>query len=191
MDEAATQVIERLALPVDDGVTLVCLDGMGGSGKSTLARSVADACPGQVRVVHADDFYGPEGRDWRSWSPRQGYQRYFDHVRLEQQLLRPLKRGEPARFQRYDWSSNKLVDWVEVLPKGVVLVEGVYLLRADLRSYWDLSIYVDTPREVRLSRAYARGENDSGWIDKWAAAEDYYQAVEDPAQSADLIVRGW
>ncbi len=78
-----------------------------------------------------------------------------------------------------------------MLPKGVVLVEGVYLLRADLRSYWDLSIYVDTPREVRLSRAYARGENDSGWIDKWAAAEDYYQAVEDPAQSADLIVRGW
>jgi uridine kinase len=83
--------------------------------------------------VHGDDFYGPEERDWRSWSPRQGYQRYFDHQRVTRQLLRPLETGQPASFQRYDWENNALADWVTVEPQGIVLVEGVYLLRRELR----------------------------------------------------------
>jgi hypothetical protein len=37
---------------------------------------------------------------------------------------------------------------------------------------------------------YARGENDTGWIARWAAAEDYYERVEQPAQAADLVVSG-
>jgi uridine kinase len=51
---------------------------------------------------------------------------------------------------------------VEVWPRGIVLVKGVYLLRMYLRPYWDFAIYVDTPREVRLAGANARGENDAG-----------------------------
>ncbi len=183
--------MERLPRPEDDALVLVGMDGMGGSGKSTLAAAVASAVHGQLTVVHGDDFYGPEGRDWRSWSPRQGYEGYFDHLRLEEQLLEPLKRGEPGRFQRYDWSTNTLAEWVEVQPSGLVLVEGVYLLRLRLRQFWDLSIFVDTPREIRMSRAHARGENDTGWIEKWAAAEDYYLGVEDPARSADVIALGF
>jgi uridine kinase len=191
VDEAVARVVERLTPPPNARLTLVAIDGMGASGKSTLAAALARALPGRLAVVHGDDFYGPEGRDWRSWSPQQGYEGYFDHIRLEEQVLQPLIRGEPARFQRYDWSTNELAEWVEVAPNGLVLVEGVYLLRARLRQFWDLSIYVHTPRRTRLSRAYERGENDSGWIEKWSAAEDYYEAAEAPAQSADLIVHGY
>ena len=72
----------------------------------------------------------------------------------------------------------------------VVLVEGVYLLRAYLRPYWDFAIYVDTPREVRMMRANARDENDAGWIARWASAEDHYDNLERPAEAADLIVDG-
>jgi hypothetical protein len=41
-----------------------------------------------------------------------------------------------------------------------------------------------------MMRASARGENDAGWIARWAAAEDHYEAVERPAEAADLIVDG-
>jgi uridine kinase len=173
------------------GTKLVCIEGLGGAGKSTLAEAVSAALPGEVFVVHGDDFYGPEERDWRSWSPRQGYERYFDHRRTASQLLRPLRSGSAGRFQRYNWPSNSLDDWIDVQPNGLVVVEGVYLLRRELRAYWDFAVYVDTPRELRQSRLQARGENDESWISQWTAAEDYYERVERPAEGADLVVNGY
>jgi uridine kinase len=190
VEVAAAALLERLPFPPAGALALACVDGMGGSGKSTLVEAVARLATGEITVVHGDDFYGPEKGDWRSWTPQQGYERYFDHARLEEQLLRPLRSGQSARFQRYDWTTNALADWVAVPPLGLVLVEGVYLLRARLRRYWDFAAYVDTPRHIRLARMYARGENDRGWIERWAAAEDFYQGAEDPAGAADLVVAG-
>jgi len=192
--DRAGDVLARLPVPADatsEWRYLVCIEGLGGAGKSTLADAIRRRYPGRVQVISGDDFYGPEERDWRSWTPRQGYQRYFDHKRLERELLRPLRAGAVARFQRYDWPSNTLADWVEVSPEGLIVVEGVYLLRRRLRRYWDFSVYVDTPPEVRLARMYARGENDPGWIGRWAAAEDYYERVEHPSAHADLVVSGF
>lgn len=188
---AVAAVLDKLPKPQVDRPNLVCIEGLGGAGKSVLAEAITKAYNGGIQLVHGDDFYGPEEGDWRSWTPRQGYERHFDHQRLEHQLLRPLRGGRPARFQRYDWPTNTLDAWLEVEPHGVVLVEGVYLLKRRLRRYWDLAIYVDTPRELRQARLRVRGENDEGWIDKWAAAEDYYERVERPAQAADLVLRGY
>jgi uridine kinase len=187
-EDVIAAVLQRL--PTTGAPALVCIEGLGGAGKTTLARAIA-ARAENITLVHGDDFYGPEERDWRSWTPRQGYERYFDHRRLERELLRPLSAGQPATFQRYDWETNSLDNWVAVEPRGIVLVEGVYLLRQELRSYWDFSLYVDTPRNVRQARLHARGENDEGWIARWSAAEDYYEQLEQPAQAADLVVKGF
>lgn len=189
-EDVVTAVLQRLPTPSAGAPALVCVEGLGGAGKTTLARELA-ARVDHITLVHGDDFYGPEEHDWRSWSPRQGYERYLDHRRLERELLRPLKAASPATYQRYDWETNTLDGWVTVKPRGIVLVEGVYLLRRELRSYWDFAIYVDTPRDLRQQRLHDRGENDEGWIARWAAAEDYYVRVERPAQAADLAVRGF
>jgi uridine kinase len=76
-------------------------------------------------------------------------------------------------------------------PDALVIVEGVYLLRPRLRRYWDLAIYVDAARGLRQRRMHARGQNDVGWISRWAAAEDYYESVERPSDFADIIVPGY
>jgi uridine kinase len=179
----------RLSALVESRLTLVGIDGLGGAGKSTFAQRLAGALA-DATIVHGDDFYGPEERDWRSWTPREGYERYFDHRRLERQLLQPLRAGRSARFQRYDWERRSLDDWVEVRPAGVVIVEGVYVMRPRLRRYWDLAVFIRTSREVRQRRLHARGENDPGWIERWAAAEDYYAQVHQPEASADFVVGG-
>jgi len=192
--DSAARVLARLPGPAEstsERCFLVCIEGLGGSGKSMLAAAIQRRYPGQMQVISGDDFYGPEERDWRSWSPREGYLRYFDHKRLERELLRPLRAGAVAGFRRYDWPTNTLAEWVEVRPSGLIVVEGVYLLRRRLRRYWDFSVYVEAPRDVRLARMYARGENDPGWISRWAAAEDYYERIERPSAHADLVVNGF
>ena len=187
--DAFQAVLARLTLRQSAALTLVGIDGLGAAGKSTLADALLMERP-DATVVHGDDFYGPEERDWRSWTAREGTERYFDHRRLESQLLRPLRAGRVARFQRYDWPSNSLDGWVQVNPAGLVIVEGVYVLRDRLRAYWDLTVFVDAPRELRQQRLHARGESDPGWIERWSAAEDYYERTARPADAADLVVEG-
>ena len=90
---------------------LVGIDGRGGSGKSTLARKLADADPG-VTVVEFDDFYLPSGeRESRAAAGNDEVGGNFDWRRLRAQVLEPLARDEPARYQRYDWPSDALAEW--------------------------------------------------------------------------------
>lgn len=168
---------------------LVCIDGFGGSGKSTLSDTIRDA-PEVSAVVEGDDFYGPSDTDWAGFSPQEGYERFFDHERLAREVLRPLGRGEHTRYQRYDWQNNVLGDWVDLPAEGVVVVEGVYMLRPQLREFWDLSIFVDTPWPIRLDRQVSRGENTEDDIRLWTDAEKYYERAFEPASRADLVLPG-
>lgn len=170
---------------------LIAVDGLAGSGKSSFTADLAAARVGRaLSVVAADEFYGPEQRPWRDWTPEQGHERYFEHTRLEEQVLAPLRAHQPALYQRYDWHRRQLGKWVEVQPSGTVIVEGVYLLRPRLRQYWDACIWVDAPRDVRERRLRERGEHDVDWIERWMQAEDHYEQLDLPRQAADYIVSG-
>ena len=107
-------------------------------------------------------------------------------------MLAPLSRGKGARYRRYDWDNDCLGDWVAVPAKGTVVVEGVYLLRDQLRHYASVSIWVETPRDVRLARGIERdGETARGrWIDEWMPAEDVYVSTTRPDAAATLVVDG-
>ena len=79
---------------------------------------------------------------------------------------------------------------VELVPAGIVVVEGVYTLRPELRDHWDVAIYVDTPKAVRLVRLKTRSENTPSQILRWESAEAFYQAAAHPVAQADLVIRG-
>lgn len=168
---------------------LVAIDGAGGSGKTSLAAAVAGYL-GDCAVVHGDDFYRPmSDREREQLDAEQGYHRYFDWQRLRAQVLEPLRAGQPARYEIYDWAAGQLGDWQEIPPSDVVIVEGVYSMRPELFPYYDLTIYVDTPRETCLQRLQERGQDSRKWISRWRAAEDYYIDTTQPQNRAALVVK--
>jgi len=190
MEPTIHEVTEALgALRSTRPTVLVAIDGPSGSGKSTLAAILAQRLG--AMVVAGDDFYRVlEPADRLALGPEDGYRRYFDWERLQAQVLQPVRRGQVARYERFDWGLQRLGAEVEVPALGVILVEGVYSFRPELRPFYDWSILVETPREERLKRMQARGENDENWIARWDASERWYFANALSHSDVDAVVSG-
>jgi uridine kinase len=170
------------------------IDGGAGAGKSTLAKGTRDRLGG-VSILRADHFFRPLNEyPAARLPPEEAYRLYFPWERMCEEALLPLRRGQPARYQRYDWETDRLNQWVIVEPNEVILIEGVYSTRPELRPLIDIAIFVETPRDERRKRMLARGhlKNDiwNDWLVPWMAAEDWYFANVRPAEHADLIVAG-
>ena len=170
--------------------TLVAIDGLTCAGKSTLAGQLAGALE-DATVVALDAFYRPLAAEERALlGPKESYDRYFDWRRLLHDVLVPLSRDSRARYRRLDWVTGGLAEWQEIEPRGVVIVEGVYSIRPELRPYFGVMVYVDAPREVRLARLLDRDYPDVSWVDHWMAGEDWYLEHMRPAGQAALVVHG-
>ena len=172
---------------------LVAIDGPGGAGKSTLAqllKAQLKTLGWIVAVVKHDDFYlhshqrdnqqaGVIGRD-------------FDWERLRDQVLTPIREGRSAHYQRYDWETDVLAEWHTISAPDAVLVEGVYTMRRELTHLYDLKIWVDCPRAIRLARGVARDGEQARtiWEEDWMPKEDDYVKTHLPHESADLSING-
>lgn len=151
---------------------LVGIGGRGGAGKSTLAASIPRAT-----VVPTDAFWDGEG---------------FDLSRVKREVLRPLLRGETARYAAYDWLAQAPAGTRSVEPAGVVVIEGVCALHRMFRDAYHVRVWVEAPYEVRLARGVARdGEAARAtWVETWMPREDSYVEHDDPIPSAHLVVDG-
>lgn len=160
------------------GTRWVGIDGKGASGKTRLADAVAAAVPDAV-VVHVDDFARPSVQTW-------------ERDRFVAQVLAPLAAGRPARYERWDWATDASAGWREVPPDVPVVVEGVSSTDVRLDVPWDVTLWVEVAREVRLARALARdGEAmREQWVGAWMPAEDAYEASQRPQDRVDALVIG-
>ncbi|MFI6173584.1 uridine kinase [Nocardia sp. NPDC051052] len=155
---------------------LVAVDGPGGAGKSTLAAQLAREL--DAPVVPTDSFAAWDNT--LNWWPR-----------LETQVLEPLGRNMLARYQRYDWDRRALAEWHEVTPGGVVVLEGVSSARAAVRTRLSLSIWIDTPRPLRLARGIDRdGPSAQPLWEQWMADEDTHFAADNTRAHADITISG-
>ena len=171
---ARLQDVERDARPL-----LVAIDGRGGAGKSTLAEGLAARLDDAV-VVPVDDFGDAELFPW------------WDRARFRRDVLDPILAARPARYRPNDWEHGGLGAWRDVGLPRVLILEGVASLHPDLDVAWDLAVWVECPREVRLARGIARdGEGArSQWEDVWMPAEERYIAEHRPDLRADVTIAG-
>jgi uridine kinase len=126
------------------------------SGKTTI---VAQACArlGALRVTH--DRYYRNGDASTN----------FDHPdALETSLLvahlDALRAGAAIDLPDYDFATHRRMSHTErVEPTGLIVVEGILVLAdPDLRTRFDLSVFVDAPADIRLIRRMLRDTRERG-----------------------------
>jgi uridine kinase len=155
---------------------IVAVDGAGGAGKSSFADWLAPEL-GDARVIHTDEFASWD--DPVDWWPR-----------LLEIVLEPLAAGRPACYRPTAWGGKERQQ-IQIAPAGTVIVEGVTASRGAFQPYLAYSIWIETPREVRLERGLARdGAGALAQWEQWMEAEDRYIESERPAERADIVLRG-
>jgi uridine kinase len=174
---------------------LVGVDGLGGAGKTVLAEALVGnlRSAGQpAAVVHFDDFFLPSAQRPSGTPGTKPIGGDFDWCRLRDEVLLPLRANQFARYRRYDWALDALAENHEIPPGGTVVVEGVYCTRKELADLYDVRVWVDCPRELRLARGISRdGEaTRDRWELDWLPSEDAYVREHAPMRVAHFIVPG-
>jgi len=157
-----TELVELTAelAPSCGPVRVVAVDGGAGAGKTTLAGRLAHAHP-RARVLHLDELLD-------GWAGQFGYR-----DRLHEQVFRPLADGQPARYQRYDWTREQFADWVELPVPDLLIVEGVSAVWGCDR-WLGLGVFLALDRMDRLRRWIERdGPAQPEWL-AWLEAEDAF-----------------
>ncbi|CAN5775394.1 uridine kinase [soil metagenome] len=176
---------------------IVGIAGGSGSGKTTIAEALTGAVPG-VELIQHDAYY--RHRPDLDLSERAKVN--YDHPdSLETELLiRHLDRlssGRAVERPTYDFAAHlRAYEVVRVEPSQVVLVEGILVLAdAELRSRFELKIYVDTDADLRLARRLRRDITERGrtvdsvltqYFD--SVRPMYLEFVEPSKRYADLII---
>lgn len=181
-------------------ICVIGIDGLGGAGKSTIAeelcRGLSEGGSSTV-LLHIDDFinkrevrYDPAYPEWQCYYELQWQYGYFRSV------IEGLLSGKPVDAELYDKENDSyFTQSFSAAGRCVIIVEGVFLQREELRGLFDLTVYIDVPEAVRLERVLRRdtyiGGEDSiraKYENRYFPAERKYVSEYRPKQSADLVI---
>jgi uridine kinase len=139
-------------------VFIVGLAGQSGSGKSTVAKRLAVRLGGHavsMEIYSAETNHLPlEERAKRNYDEPEAMD-----VDLLESHIRKFAAGQPIEAPIYDFAQHlRVTDRREHIPaKPLLIVEGILALHfPQLRSYFDLSIYLDAPDDVCFHRRKVR-----------------------------------
>ena len=203
LGDVVTRVLDaRRAVPVSRSL-LVAVSGVDGAGKGHAAARLDAALRARgtrTALLGADGWLNlPSVRFSRTRPGEHFYRNAFRFAEMFERLVLPLRDRRSVtleadfteetaptyRRHRYDFED---VD--------VIVLEGVFLLKRELQSAYDLSVWIDCSFETAVERAIARGQEG---LDARATrrafgtiyfpAERIHARIDDPRGAADVIFR--
>lgn len=182
----AAALIQQAAR-TQSGPLVVAIDGRSGTGKSTLAGALADRLG--ARVIEGDDFYAG-GTGIEGDPPQSRAARCIDW-QSQRRVLSALRTGQAASYRAFDWDAfdGSLAPVATVVaPARILILEGAYSARPELRDLLDLTILATVPQPVREARLVRREGEIGPWERQWHEAEDWYFAHAAPEAGFDLVL---
>jgi len=150
------------------------MTGGSGSGKSTVADALVELCADiGIVVFHEDGYYWPMSHYGAADTEAAratiiSRVNYDDPISKETSLmarqLADLKAGRTIEQPIYDYDHHdRKEETLTIAPAPIIVLEGIHALSVpELAPLIDLSIYVDTPDDLRLARRLRRDVVERG-----------------------------
>jgi uridine kinase len=200
-----TQITDLLIGRVCLHTLRVAVDGRGASGKTTFADELACAIRrrGHPAIrASVDHFLRPRAERYaRGRYSAEGY--YLDardHIAIRRLLLDPLGPGGDGVYctMSFDEGRDQPIEQMPATaaPGSILVVDGTFLQRPELRDAWDFVIFLDVSAAVAESRALERDAPRLGGLDaaralykqRYLPAYATYEGASQPMANADAIV---
>ena len=150
------------------------MSGGSGSGKSTLADALIATLGDEKAVIfHEDGYYWPM-RHYGPCDTKEQRDEIIAQVNYDDPAskdtnhmvndIAALKRGQGIDQPVYDYDRHdRSKKTFRIEPAPVIILEGIHALSVpQLKPLVDLSIYVDTPDDLRLARRLRRDVTERG-----------------------------
>lgn len=183
----------------------VAIDGVDAAGKTTFADELATEIESLGRrTIRAsvDGFHNPAAvrRRRGAFSPEGYFHDSFNYPALVDVLLRPLGPDGTRVYRRaiFDFRSDTAIEspTEQATDDAVLVFDGVFLLRPELRDYWDFSVFLRADFDVTLKRAEQRDlalfgsieEVRRRYLERYIPGQRLYLASAQPELHASVVI---
>lgn len=168
LEEGTAKLVDsiREKMARGDGNIIVEIAGGSASGKtSAVADIVRKVFSEDALILSVDDYY--RGRTFMDAEAQKGNQLNWDqpealNLELFQQHLAQLKVGEPIEKPVYDMKVSEPTNAETVIPKKIIIVEGLFALDEKLKDEGDVRAFVDVGTHGRIVRRLLRDIKRTG-----------------------------
>ena len=193
-------VVAELAAEIlhnyERGRAIVAVDGLDGAGKTRFADDLAESLRKTGHAVFRasiDGFHRPRadrylrGKD----SPEGFYRDSYDYSVLRRVLVEPFRLGGSTAFvsAAFDHERDAQVEpkWLTGPADAILVIDGIFLNRSELRGLWNYSIWLDVPAKVADARLVERdGRAAVGY--RYTGGQALYVAEASPRTAATAII---
>lgn len=171
------------------------IDGLSRAGKTTFVKKLASILESkeiQNMIIHIDDHiverksrYNTGQDEWQEY-----YYLQWDIESLKEILFEKLSYSNELELPYYDNALDRHeYKELNIADKKVFIVEGIFLLRKEWSSYFDFTVFLDCPRDVRFSRESLKTQlNIEKFNKRYWKAEDFYMEKVRPIEKAQLVL---
>lgn len=187
------------------GRVIVAVDGVDGAGKTTFADGLAAVFAEDGSTVFRasiDGFHRPRAERYargRS-SPEGFYRDSYDYATFRRVLVDPFRDGlqtsSTTGFQLAAWDVARDAPvesrWVTAPEDAVLVVDGIFLHRPELRDLWDWSVWLAVPLGVAYARMAVRDGADpdpsAPSNRRYVVGQELYLREARPDRAASAVV---
>ena len=196
-----SDILEDLSSQIDliEGRVIVAIDGVDGAGKTTFANELAPVLARRGRAVlraSVDGFHNCRAIRYQKGKsdPEGFFHDSYNYAALTRFLLDPFRQGAPVvDVARYDHARDqKTSSTVQVATSAILLLDGIFLHRDELKDLWDFSVFLAVPFAVSYARMAERdGSNPDPMAPenrRYYQGQNIYLKLCQPEARASLVI---